>query len=298
MIGAFIDIEAEPFAQLPRHFYHHGEPNAWVRATRPGQRLHSFLEGPWFDAAGDLWLADVPYGRVFRVDPRGGFHLAHTYDGEPHGLTGDGAGGLLIADYRRGLLRLDIASDQLETVCARSNTEPFRGLGDVARAPNGDIWLTDPGRSSLSDPTGRLFRLRPGASQPDLILCNIPYPNSIAFSPDGSLAYLSVTRANAVWRLLADAPDPGWPMVGTWLQLSGGLGPDGLAVDSRGRLALAQAQAGRAWIFNALGDPLARIRTPHGAWTTAVRFSPDETSLFIVEAQTATVYRADLSAVI
>jgi gluconolactonase len=262
--------------------------------TRPGQRLHSFLEGPCFDANGALWLADVPYGRLFRVvDDQ--WTLAHQYDGEPHGLVAASDGSLLIADYRRGLLRFDTASGAIETLCERVNTEPFRGLADVAIAPNGDVWMTDPGRSSLSDPTGRLYRMRPGAASPELVLANLPYPNSVALTPDGTHVCVSVTRANAVWRLLADAPDPGWPMVGTYLQLSGGLGPDGLAIDSRGRLALAQAQAGRAWLFDALGDPIARIRVPEGRWTTAVRFTPDETALVIVEAETGTLYRADIS---
>ena len=294
MIGAFADIEAVPFSTLPEAFHYRGEPNAWVRATRPGHRLHSFLEGPCLDGDGSLWLVDVPYGRLFRVSAAGEWTLAFEYDGEPHGLARMADGRLAIADYRNGLLAFDPATAKLDILCDRSNTEAFRGLGDVTAAPNGDLWFTDPGRSSLSDPTGRLFRLRSGAQRPDLVLANIPYPNSVVLNPAGTQVYVSVTRANAIWRLLADAPDPAWPMVGTHIQLSGGLGPDGLAMDSNGRLAAAHAQAGRAWLFDALGDPIARIRTPGGNWTTAVRFSVDENMLFIVDAETATLYRADL----
>ena len=39
-------------------------------------------------------------------------------------------------------------------------------------------------------------------------------------------------------------------MVGTFIQLSGGLGPDGLASNSLGWLAVAQAQAGRSYLFD------------------------------------------------
>jgi gluconolactonase len=46
------------------------------------------------------------------------------------------------------------------------------------------------------------------------MLANVPYPNGVALSPDGRFVYLAATRANAVWRLLADAPDPVYPMVG------------------------------------------------------------------------------------
>lgn len=295
MIGPFPRHEAELFTRLPEALHWTGEPTDWVRTTRPGQRLHSFLEGPCFDADGHLWLADVPYGRLFRIAPDGSWQLAFAYDGEPHSLRPRGDGTWLVVDYRHGLLVCDPAAQKVTTLCGRVNTEPFRGLSDLTLAPNGDVWFTDSGRSSLSDPTGRVYRLRQGETKPELILANVPYPNGIALSPDGKLVYLAATRANAIWRFMAEAPDPAWPMVGTFLQLSGGLGPDGLAVDASGRLAIAQAQAGRLYLVDALGDPLAVVHTPGGLWTTACAFSPDQSTLFIVEAQTGSVFRVPMA---
>lgn len=284
------------FARLPEALHHRGELTEWVRVTRPGQRLHSFLEGPCFDAQGHLWLVDVPYGRIFRVGPDGGWTVAHAYDGEPHGLARLADGAFAVTDYRRGVLRLD-SGGAMTPLVTGVNSENFRGLGDIAAGPDGSLWFADPGRSSLSDPTGRLFRLRPGAAAAEPVLVNIPYPNGIALSPDGRFVHVAATRANAVWRLLADAPDPLLPMAGVFLNLSGGLGPDGLAIDRHGRIAVAQAQAGRAYLFDALGDPLATIRLPEGRWTTSVAFAPDGDALFIIEAETASLYRADLTGV-
>jgi gluconolactonase len=130
------------------------------------------------------------------------------------------------------------------------------------------------------------------------VLDNVPYPNGIALSPDGALAYVAATRANAVWRFGTALPEQGPPMAGTYVRLSGGLGPDGLAVDAAGRLAVAHAQAGRAFVFDALGDPLVEIRLPEGLWTTSVAFPPAERdTVYIVEAQTGSVYVADFSQV-
>ena len=104
MIGHAAPVhEARLFTRLPEALHWTGEPNDWVRATRPGQRLHSFLEGPCFDAAGNLWLADAPYGWLFRVAPDGSWHLAFQYDGEPHALRPLEDGSFVIADYRLGL---------------------------------------------------------------------------------------------------------------------------------------------------------------------------------------------------
>ena len=84
-------------------------------------------------------------------------------------------------------------------------------------------------------------------------------------------------------------------MLGTFLQLSGGLGPDGLATNTLGWLAIAQAQAGRAYIFDEIGDPIIEIRLPEGMWTTSVVFDPrNPLRLFICDAQFATIFVADI----
>lgn len=294
MMPAARDLTASRYASLPATQYYQGEPTAWVRATRPGRSLHSFLEGLCFDRQGALWAADVPYGRLFKITADGAWQLAHQYDGEPHGLALLADGKFAIADYRHGLLAFDPETREMTTLCARTNTEAFRGLGDVKCSAAGDLWFTDPGRSSLSDPTGRLFRLRHGAAEPDLVLANIPYPNGVALTPCGTLVYVAVTRANAIWRLRAQAPDSGVPMAGVFAHLSGGLGPDGLAVDEAGRLAVAQVQAGRAYVFDAMGDLLHRVHVPEGSWTTSVAFAPDGRFLYLAEAEMGTLWRAEI----
>jgi len=288
-------VEAALFTRLPDAFHYRGEPNAWVRMTRPGQNLHSFLEGPTCGADGSVWLADVPYGRIFRISPEGEWSLAYEYDGEPHGLAFDSRGTLLICDYRHGLLSLDPGATRPVPLLEGLGGSPFRGIADLAVAENGALWITEPGRSSLSDPHGRLLRWSPGDTGAEVVLDALPYPNSVTLSPDGRMVYLSLTRANCIWRLLADGPETP-PMAGVHIALSGGLGPDGLAMHPAGLLAVAQAQAGRAYLFDALGDLIARFDTPGGAWTTAVRFSPDGRSLLIVEARTGALYRADITA--
>ena len=284
-------VSAERFARLPQHLHYAGEPNAWVQMTRPGQRLHSFLEGPCFDANGDLWLADVPYGRIFRVDAAGDWTLEHSYDGEPHSLK-RWNNKFALTDYKRGLLQFDSASKAFEVLADGFEGKPFKGLSDLAIAPNGDIWLTDSGRTSLTDPTGRVFRYRPEGGL-ELVLSNVPYPNGIALSPDGKFVYVAATRANAVWRLLAASPETP-PMAGIFIQLSGGLGPDGLAVDQAGILAIAHAQAGRAFLCSAQGDTLVQVQVPEGSWVTGLAFDDRSSRLYVVEAEHGAVWRVDM----
>ena len=58
-------IKSEVFARLPDRLRITNRRSAWAFG-RSGE-LHSFLEGPSFDRAGNLHLVDIPYGRILRV---------------------------------------------------------------------------------------------------------------------------------------------------------------------------------------------------------------------------------------
>ena len=56
-------------------------------------------------------------------------------------------------------------------------------------------------------------------------------------------------------------------------------------------LAVAQAQAGRSYLFDKVGDRLAEIRLPKGLWTTSVAFHPNnDRLLYIIDAEHASVF--------
>ena len=72
--------------ELPDEFRIGDTTPEWARANRPGQPIDSFLEGPSFDRAGNLYVTDIPYGRVFRIAPDGAWTQVAEYDGWPNGL--------------------------------------------------------------------------------------------------------------------------------------------------------------------------------------------------------------------
>ena len=94
-------IDAELWTQLPQNLHWSGPGNAWTEAARPGQHLHSFLEGPCFTRDGSLLVADVPYGRVFAVSSSGHWSVALEYDGQPHAVRPLPDGRFAIADFLR-----------------------------------------------------------------------------------------------------------------------------------------------------------------------------------------------------
>ncbi len=66
-------IETEVFARMPDKYRRQDADNAWAMVNRRGMPADSFIEGPSFDRDGNLYIVDIPYGRVFRISPVGEF---------------------------------------------------------------------------------------------------------------------------------------------------------------------------------------------------------------------------------
>ncbi|MCC7272052.1 MAG: SMP-30/gluconolactonase/LRE family protein [Alphaproteobacteria bacterium] len=265
----------------------------WADANRGGAAVDCFLEGPSFDRDGNLWVTDIPNGRILRVSPAGAFTVIAEYDGEPNGLKIHRDGRIFLADYKNGIMLLDARTGRVEPLMPRRHSERFRGPNDLVFAGNGDLYFTDQGQTGLHDPTGRVYRLT-AAGRLECLVDTVPSPNGIALSPDERTLYVAVTRANAVWRMPLMGDD--WPSkVGTWIQLSGGTGPDGIAVMASGGIAICHVGLGAVWVFDALGEPLWRVDTCAGRATTNLAFGgPDRRTLFITESETGTILRATL----
>ena len=90
-------IKAETFMSMPAKF-RVKRRTTWSDPNRQGAPVDSFLEGPSFDRAGNLYFVDIPFGRVFRITPGGQWELVSEYDGWPNGLKVSQDGRIFIAD--------------------------------------------------------------------------------------------------------------------------------------------------------------------------------------------------------
>jgi gluconolactonase len=286
-------IETEVFAEVPGNLRKEGVRSPWSIANNKGETIHSFIEGPSFDRDGNLYVVDIPWGRVFRVNPSGDFDVVAEYDGEPNGLKIHKDGRIFIADYKNGIMQLDPATGAVTPHCTRYRVESLKGTNDLVFASNGDMYFTDQGLTGLHDPTGRVFRLRPDGHM-DQLVSNGPSPNGIVLGPSETWLYVAMTRANAVWRMPL-LPDGGTTKVGAFVHLMGGSGPDGMAMDSEGNLVVCHAGGGSVWIFSPIGEPLYRIKSCRGLFPTNIAYGgPENRTVYITESDTGTILRAEL----
>jgi gluconolactonase len=173
------------------------------------------------------------------------------------------------------------------------NSESFRGCNDLHIASNGDIYFTDQGQTGLHDPTGRVYRLSRDGRLDCLIDTGIS-PNGLVLDPTETVLFVAMTRDNAVWRApLMD--DGSASKVGRFCSTFGASGPDGLTMDSAGRLFVAHASLGHVFVFAPNGELIARIKSCAGPTCTNVAIGGENSDrLYVTESVTGSVLVADI----
>jgi gluconolactonase len=197
-----IRVVARELTRLPEAL-RRPQPSEWASANRPGDTVDSFLEGPCFDAAGNLYVVDIPHGRIMRIATDLSWHCVYEDAGWPNGLAMHADGSLWVADYRFGIRRFDPASGHMANVLSHRNTESFKGVNDLVFDRQGRLYFTDQGQTGLHDPSGRVYRLGTDGRL-DMMLSNAPSPNGLAVSDDMRVLFVAMTRANQVRFRLTD----------------------------------------------------------------------------------------------
>jgi gluconolactonase len=287
-------IETKIFSSMPDQLRRKGVRTEWADANRPGHPTDCFIEGPSFDADGNLYIVDIPFGRIFKIAPDGQWSLAVEYEGWPNGLKISAEGRILVADYRHGIMELDAKAGRMKPVLTSRYSESFRGCNDLHIAKNGDIYFTDQGQTGLHDPTGRVYRLKTDGRLDRLIDTGIS-PNGLVLDPNEAVLFVAMTRDNAVWRL-PFMKDGSVSKVGRFCSMFGPSGPDGMTMDQAGRLFVAHASLGHVFVFAPNGELIARIKSCAGVSCTNVAIGgSNRDRLYITESTSGTVLVADIS---
>jgi gluconolactonase len=262
--------ELQLFTSMPSAFRRTGVRSGWADVNQGGRLADSFLEGPVVDAAGNLYVTDIPFGRIFRIDPAGQWSLVAQWEGEPNGMKFMSDTELLVTDYKNGLVLVDVPSGTVRPMLERRNSERFKGVNDLVFDSRGNLYFTDQGQTGLHDPTGRVYRLGPDGRL-DLLLSNVPSPNGIVLSADERFLFVAATRGNCVWRMPL-LPDGSVSKAGQFFTSHGPSGPDGLAMDEAGRLLVANPGLGCVWVLDRFAQPEVVLKGPRGASLTNLAF--------------------------
>jgi streptogramin lyase len=93
-------IKAKHYVCIPDELRCGGQQTEWQSGFDRGFQ-HIFLERPVADNLGNLYVVDIPSGRILRIDTDKNVSVVTQWDGEPNGLAATADGDLLIADYKQ-----------------------------------------------------------------------------------------------------------------------------------------------------------------------------------------------------
>jgi sugar lactone lactonase YvrE len=132
-----------------------------------------------------------------------------TTGGRPLGLAFDRDGRLIVADGRRGLLRID--DGEIEVLVDEIEGAPLSFADEVAVAPDGTIWFTEASRrwgvdefvvdALESRPSGRLIAFDPVTGSVRVALAELHFANGVAVAPDGGSVFVVETFSYRITRL-------------------------------------------------------------------------------------------------
>ncbi|KAH6982640.1 hypothetical protein EDB80DRAFT_657100 [Ilyonectria destructans] len=285
-------IQADLYVRIPDEVRCIGQESEW-RGGFAGDFKHIFLEGPVADAAGNLYVVDIPYGRILKIDVERRVTVCCKWDGEPNGLVGTQEGDLLVADYKQGILAFDPLTQEIKPRLSRKNLERFKGPNDLILDSQQNLYFTDQGQTGMTDPTGRVYRLSPDGRL-DTLVDNGASPNGLVLSRDERFLYVAMTRANQVWRLPLNE-DGTTSKAGVFFQSFGNAGPDGLALDEEGNLFICHPSLGSVFVVDASGIPKARIvsGSPGINLTNCCFGGPEHKTLYITDSLEGNIQKVD-----
>jgi gluconolactonase len=170
---------------------------------------------------------------------------------------------------------------------------PFNGCNDLAFAPDGTLYFSDPWKTSLENPIGGFYRRLPDGCL-ERLDHGLAFPNGVAMAPDGSAVFLAETYTNRIYRYPIRAGGVVGPRE-TFAQLSGDPGPDGMAFDEEGFLWIAHYGEGRIDIVAPDGAVVDAVPTPGPQPTNLAFGGPDRRTLVLTENAGGAVYRAEVA---
>ena len=251
-----------------------------------------WLEGPaWDRRTGRLVFSDVKRNRIMALDS-GPAVPWRDPSSNANGNAFDREGRLVTCEHLTRRVVRQEHDGRLTVLADRYGGKRLNSPNDLAVAPDGAIWFTDPvfgitvpeeGERAEPEQPGRfVYRIDPQGGL-TVVADGFDQPNGIAFSPDARTLYVSETgsglNTEGPREIRAFDVVDGRTLVRPRVlgRLRSGI-PDGLAVDRNGRIFAATAAGAQLWAPD--GRHLGTIPTPRTCGNIAFG-GPDGRRLYL-----------------
>jgi gluconolactonase len=248
-----------------------------------------YPEGPlWHD--GRLYYAEMGADRVQAWDGKTNAVIWTRPGCGPTSVANGGAGTLIVLCHlQNALARIGLDGSTRAIIDRDDKGAGFPTPNASINDGKGGIYFSSSGEFSPRAPAaGSVLYLAAGSDVPRRVATGIHYANGVALSRDGRTLYVSEHLERRVLAYAVEADGSLGPRrvfmalgrLAPSVRKSWEVGPDGLAVDKRGNLFIAEYGAGRILVVDRRGAFLAAISIPE-RYVTAPAFGPDEQRLFV-----------------
>jgi len=226
----------------------------------------------------------------------------HSTQGMPSGGMFDKDGTLYVTDFAHGsVLAVQLDTGDQESLVGVYEDKPLKGPNTITQDKFGNFYFTDSGpfgQTGLDNPTGSLFTITnspTGQILKPLALETLAYPAGVAVSPNGKFIYVAEQMKNRVLRFF-QKPE-GVFHSSVFCQFSGGVGPNAIAIDSKGNIYVAQydvaaaGNEGKIYVLGSNGEVKSNIVVA-GAEVSGL--AVNDKYLYIAEKTNGTIYRLDI----
>lgn len=218
-----------------------------------------FPEGPVWHPDGFLLLSDVHDSKILRLKPEGGTEVWYDAGRKTNGLIlGNDKKKIYAACHSHlELIEIDLKTTHTRVLAKEPLGKPLNNVNDVAVDPHGNVFFTDPKWGVKPGDVQGVYRWSPDGKC-ELAAAMELQPNGIVVSPDKKSVFVARTGGNDIWRFTLDN---GKLKDGAqWAKLEEKAGPDGMTIDSKGNLYVAQAGNGKVSIVSPEGKSVQQIR--------------------------------------
>ena len=253
-----------------------------VSVASPGQ--HELAEGPrWDDVTGTVSWVDIVAGLVLRgVVDADGVHETQRLDfPDTVGAASPSHDGGLVVAAHDAVVHVAADGRRRRVANLLDRSQRLR-LNDAAVDPAGRL-LAGSLATDHREGAATLWRVEPDGATA-VLRGGLNLANGIGWSPDGTVLYLADSVPGTLWAAAYDVPSGAtsdWtPLVTTFTGL-----PDGLCVDSAGRIWVAEWNGSRVSCFSPSGELVDEVSLPVPHVTAVAFVGPARDRLLITSAR-------------
>lgn len=245
-------------------------------------RMH-LGEGPTYDATTDTaWWFDILGKTLYQHTVASGETVRHSLPMMASVLARVDAERQILAT-ESGIFLRDVASGALDLLTVLEADRPNNRSNDGRVHQSGALWVGTMGKTA-ADGAGAIYHV--AGKTVTRLFDAISIPNSICFSPDGTLGYYVDTRVNVMMKVALD-PSTGLPIGTPTAHIDGrgqAGGIDGSICDADGGIWNARWGVGAVDHYDSAGQHIARYKVPAAQTTCPAFIGPNLDRLLITSA--------------